>query len=128
MNANNYLGLSVKKGLLEAAEESAERFGIGPGSVRFISGTFKPHVDLEKRLAQFHGRESGMLFSSAYVAMVGTLFSLISQDTIVIRVRETVGQRCRQRQNLPKSLKGVSGLIKPTSCKKGPTMIEGQWL
>ena len=84
MNSNSYLGLSFETRLMAAEEEAVRRYGAGPGAVRFISGTWKPHVDLETRLARFHGREAAMLFSSAYATVMGTLASLITDKTLVI--------------------------------------------
>lgn len=84
LNSNSYLGMSVRKEVIEAEEEAARVYGAGPGAVRFISGTFKPHIELENRLAVFHRRESAMLFSSAYSTVMGTLVPLITEETIVI--------------------------------------------
>ena len=84
MNANNYLGMSLKKDVIEAEERAARVFGTGPGAVRFISGTYAPHVELEKKLAEFHDKEAAMIFSSAYASVMGVLPPLISRDTIVI--------------------------------------------
>ena len=84
MNSNSYLGIALRKEVIEAEERAARKFGTGPGAVRFISGTYKPHVELEKRLARFHGREAGMIFSSAYATVMGVLTPLISKETIVI--------------------------------------------
>jgi len=84
MNANNYLGMSFKKEVIQAEEEAARKFGAGPGAVRFISGTYKIHKDLEKKLADFHKKEDAMIFSAAYAAVMGVLPSLVSNDTIVI--------------------------------------------
>jgi glycine C-acetyltransferase len=55
MNSNSYLGIAMDASLIEAEEKASREFGVGPGAVRFINGTFKPHRDLEKRLA--HIRE-----------------------------------------------------------------------
>jgi len=44
MNSNSYLGISLRKEVIEAEEEAVRKFGVGPGAVRFISGTYKPHV------------------------------------------------------------------------------------
>ncbi len=84
MNSNSYLGMSLRKEVIAAEEEAARAYGVGPGAVRFISGTYRPHVDLEARLAAFHGREAAMIFSSAYAATLGVLTSLITPETVVI--------------------------------------------
>jgi glycine C-acetyltransferase len=84
MNSNGYLGLAQRPELLAAEEAAARAFGTGPGAVRFISGSFAPHVELERRLAAFHGREACMLFSSAYAAVMGVLPSLVTPQTAVI--------------------------------------------
>jgi glycine C-acetyltransferase len=84
MNSNSYLGMSFRAGVVAAEDEAARRFGTGPGAVRFISGTWSPHIRLEQRLAAFHGRDAAMLFSSAYATVMGTLPPLISDKTAVI--------------------------------------------
>ncbi len=84
MNSNSYLGLSFHPKVIAGEEKAARMFGTGPAAVRFISGTFKAHVKLEERLAKFHNREAGMIFSSAYAAVLGVLPSLISEKTIVL--------------------------------------------
>jgi glycine C-acetyltransferase len=84
MNSNSYLGLSFATRVMEAEEQAVRRYGVGPGAVRFISGTWAPHVKLEARLAAFHGRQAGMLFSSAYATVMGVLSPLITDKTAVI--------------------------------------------
>ncbi len=84
MNSNSYLGLSLHPKVIAAEEEAVRKFGAGPGAVRFISGTHKPHVDLEQQLAEFHGREAAMIFSAAYAAVLGVLPPLISEQTMVL--------------------------------------------
>lgn len=84
MNSNSYLGMSLREELIEAEEEAVRAFGTGPGAVRFISGTYTPHIELERKLADFHGREAAMIFSSAYATVMGTLTPLITGETMVI--------------------------------------------
>lgn len=84
MNSNSYLGLATHPELINAETTAAEQFGTGPGAVRFISGSYRAHIDLEQKLAAFHGRESAMLFSSAYTTMTGVLPQFISEDTLVV--------------------------------------------
>lgn len=83
-NSNSYLGLSLRDDLIRAEEEGSEKYGAGPGAVRFISGTYDVHTALEKRLAQFHGREAAMAFSSAYATVVSTIVPLVTKETALI--------------------------------------------
>ncbi|MEN6437112.1 MAG: aminotransferase class I/II-fold pyridoxal phosphate-dependent enzyme [Syntrophobacter sp.] len=84
MNANAYLGLNFHPRVIEAEEKAARCFGTGPGAVRFISGTFESHIQLEERLASFHRREAGMLFSAAYATVMGVLPQLVTNETLVV--------------------------------------------
>src|SRR5207245_3789456 len=84
MNSNSYLGLSLRHELVEAEEQAAHAYGVGPGAVRFISGTYEPHVKLEQALADFHGRPAAMAAGSAYTAVAGVLFSLSTPETVLV--------------------------------------------
>ena len=84
MNSNSYLGLSMRPELIEAEEAAVREFGTGPGAVRFISGTYKAHTELEEKLARFHEKEAAMLFSSAYVTSLGVLMPLASEKTVYV--------------------------------------------
>jgi len=84
MNSNSYLGLSRHPALKKAEEEAIERFGVGPGAVRFISGTYAPHVELEGHLAAFHGREAAMIFSSAYATVLSVVVPLTTDQTVLL--------------------------------------------
>ena len=83
MNSNSYLGMSLQKEMMGAEEECTKTFGTGPGSVRFISGTYRPHIELEKGLAEFHNREAAMVFSSAYATVMGVITPLIDNESMV---------------------------------------------
>ena len=84
MNSNSYLGLSHHPAVMGAKETGTRRFGAGPGAVRFISGTYQTHLDLEQRLASFHSREAAIIYSSAYAAVVSTLMSLVGSETLIL--------------------------------------------
>jgi glycine C-acetyltransferase len=84
MNSNSYLGLALHRQLIETEARTAEQFGTGPGAVRFISGTYRSHVELEKALASFHGRESAMVMSAAYATVMGVLPQLVTDSTLVV--------------------------------------------
>lgn len=84
MNSNSYLGLHLHRQLIETEAQAAEQFGTGPGAVRFISGTYRPHIELEKALASFHGREAAMVMSAAYATVMGVLPQVVTDSTLVI--------------------------------------------
>ncbi|MEX2048623.1 MAG: pyridoxal phosphate-dependent aminotransferase family protein [Gemmatimonadota bacterium] len=84
LNSNSYLGLGLHPEVMRAEEQATRAYGAGPGAVRFISGTYAPHVELERELARFHGREKGMVFSSAYATVVSTITPLVSPETVLI--------------------------------------------
>ncbi len=84
MNSNSYLGMGLRDEVIAAEEAGSEAYGAGPGAVRFISGTYAAHRKLEERLAEFHNREAGMIFSSAYATIMGIITPLITKDTVVV--------------------------------------------
>ena len=84
MNSNGYLGMAFREPVKAAEERAVRAYGTGPQAVRFISGTYSPHISLERRLAEFHGREAAMIFSSAYSAVMSVLPSLITPETAVV--------------------------------------------
>ena len=84
MNSNSYLGMGLREEVIAAEEAGSRALGAGPGAVRFISGTYEAHTDLEARLAAFHDREAAMIFSSAYATIMGIITPLITPETVVV--------------------------------------------
>jgi glycine C-acetyltransferase len=81
MNSNSYLSLSNHADVVAAADHASHQFGVGPGAVRFIDGTFAPHVELEGRIAAFVGRPAARIFNSAYTTVLGVAITLSGPDT-----------------------------------------------
>ena len=84
MNSNSYLALSNHARLMEAADRATDSFGVGPGAVRCIDGTFVQHVDLEARIAAFLGRPAARIFNSAYTANLGLALTVSTTKTLWI--------------------------------------------
>ncbi len=75
-NSNAYLSLSNHPDLIAAADEATREFGVGPGAVRFIDGTFVHHVRLEECIAGFVNKPAAKIFNSAYTANCGLALAI----------------------------------------------------
>ncbi len=82
--ANNYLGLSNNKRLIEAARAALDDHGYGMSSVRFICGTTDLHKELENRIAKFFGTDDTILYAACFDANGGVFEPLLSADDAII--------------------------------------------
>lgn len=81
--SNNYLGLANHPKIKEAAVRAIEKYGVGGGASRLVSGTMEPHKELEHRLAKFKGTEAALVFNSGYHANIGIISALVGRGDVI---------------------------------------------
>ena len=84
MCANNYLGLSSNKEVIQSAKDALDTHGFGMSSVRFICGTQDIHKTLESKIAQFYGTEDTILYAAAFDANGGVFEPLFTEEDAII--------------------------------------------
>jgi 8-amino-7-oxononanoate synthase len=82
-SSNDYLGFASSDELVDSLPAIGGRWGIGSGASRLICGNMEVHVELERRIAAFKGAESGLVFSSGYMANLGIVSTLGTPETTV---------------------------------------------
>ena len=84
LSSNNYLGLAAHPEVIQAAKDALDRYGAGTASVRFICGTFEPHLELEAALAELVGTEAALTYASCWNANEALIPSLTDENTVLI--------------------------------------------
>lgn len=109
LNSNSYLSLSNHPDLMAAADKATREFGVGPGAVRFIDGTFVYHDQLEKRVAAFVNKPAAKIFNSAYTANCGLALSISNKKTHWIgdQLNHNSIIRAMRISNVPGENKGI---------------------
>jgi 8-amino-7-oxononanoate synthase len=82
LGSNNYLGLTHHPRVLEAASSALQKYGTGCTGSRFLNGTLDLHCRLESRIAEFLGKEACLVYSTGYMANLGTIAGLVSRRDV----------------------------------------------
>ncbi|MBI5961176.1 MAG: aminotransferase class I/II-fold pyridoxal phosphate-dependent enzyme [Chloroflexi bacterium] len=84
IGSNNYLGLTTHPKVKAAAMQALEQFGTSCTGSRFLNGTLEFHLELDRRLAKFVGKEAAIVFSTGYQTNVGTISAIVQRGDYAI--------------------------------------------
>jgi 8-amino-7-oxononanoate synthase len=85
--SNDYLGLANHPEVIAAFKQAADRYGVGSGASHLVCGHSHEHHQLEEELAAFTGRDRALLFSTGYMANIGTVNALLGKQDSVFEDR-----------------------------------------
>lgn len=82
--SNSYLGLTHDERIIEAAIQATKKYGTGCAGSRFLNGTLDLHVQLEKELAEFVGKEDALVYSTGFTVNEGVVSCLTDRNDYII--------------------------------------------
>ena len=82
--SNAYLGLTNHPKVKEAAIEAVKKYGTGCAGSRFLNGTLDLHIQLEKRLAEFVGKEEAIVYSTGFQVNLGVVSCLTGREDYIL--------------------------------------------
>jgi 8-amino-7-oxononanoate synthase len=83
-SCNDYLNLSQHPKIIAAAIEATQRYGVGAGASRLVTGNHPLYAELEERLARLKGTEAACVFGSGYLANTGIIPALAGPDDLIV--------------------------------------------
>ena len=84
LGSNNYLGLSTHPKVIDAAAESVQEYGTGASGSRLLTGNCQLYTNLEAKIAEVKGTEAALVFSSGYLANIGTIPVMAGDGDLIL--------------------------------------------
>ena len=84
LGSNNYLGLTTDARVKAAAIEATRQYGTSVTGSRFLNGTLELHLEADRRLAEFVGKEAALVFSTGYQTNLGTVAALLGKNDVAV--------------------------------------------
>ncbi len=88
LGSNNYLGLTIHPEVIEAGKEAILKYGSGCSGSRFLNGTTKLHLELEKELAEFLNKDECVTFSTGFQSNLGIISAIAGRNDYIIGDKE----------------------------------------
>lgn len=129
LGSNNYLGLTTHPKVREAARQAIEKYGTSMTGSRLVNGTMRLHKELEDKLAAYHGKEAGLVFTTGYQVNIATISALLANKKSVavidkdvhasiydgVRLAQAAGARMvRYKHNDPEALDSALSELEDT--------------
>ena len=131
LGSNNYLGLTSNQRCIDAGSEALDKYGTGCSGSRFLNGTLRLHLDLEKELAEFVGKEMALTISTGFQTNLGIISCIASKGDFIFSDNEnhaSIVDGCRL--SFAKTLKfrhsdmaDLERLLRRTPAKSGKLII-----
>jgi 8-amino-7-oxononanoate synthase len=84
IGSNNYLGLTSDERVIRAAQDALGKYGSGCSGSRFLNGTLRLHIELEKRIAKFMKKEAALTFSTGFQTNLGIISAIAGRNDYII--------------------------------------------
>lgn len=98
IGSNNYLGLTIHPAVIEAAKQAIDQYGTGCTGSRFLNGTLDIHLQLEREIAEFVGKEDSLVITTGFQTNLAAISCLVSRHDLIFSDEEnhaSIVEACR---------------------------------
>jgi len=131
--SNNYLNLANHPEVVKAAKSAIDKYGVGSGASRLVTGTFEPHIKLEEKISEFKGTDTTLLFNSGYHANVGVISALADRESEIFMdklnhaslIDGAILSRANIKRYPHKDFEKLEEMLKASTAKKKFVVTDG---